>query len=90
MPDDNHRLAVPDSEVWQYLGLQKQPTPTTISLARKRGAYPPNFYVLGRSFVLLRDIEQFLEERRAAAETEKAPRAARMSYAHSKRRGGAQ
>jgi hypothetical protein len=73
-------LAVPDDEVAAYFGLDHI-NPKDRNRLRKRGHWPPNFYVGARSFVLLTDIEKCLTERKAAADAEKARRSAQATAA---------
>lgn len=73
-------LAVPDAEVGpRFFGYD--PAPKDRNRLRKRGHWPPNFYIGGQSFVLVADIERCLAERKAAAEDERARHSAQTTAA---------
>jgi hypothetical protein len=69
-------LAIPDDEVGRLIGLDVNPN--IRARLRRKGQFPPNFFVGGRSLVLVADIDKFLAERRAAADAERARKSERM------------
>lgn len=70
IPGSPSPLAVRDDQV-ALLIIGRDLSRGSRDRLRRRGEWPPNFYVGSTSFVLLKDIEQFLARRVEAAETDR-------------------
>lgn len=57
-------LAIPDRDVAKYI-IGRTLRDATRDRLRAKGEWPQHFFVGGRAFVLVKDIEDFLEKRRA-------------------------
>jgi hypothetical protein len=67
----NRSVCIPDDQVAGVLIGGKISKPTRDGL-RRRGLWPPNFYIGRRSYVLTDDIRKFIEQRKAAAPADRA------------------
>jgi hypothetical protein len=70
-------LAIPDDQVGRLIGIDVDAN--TRARLRRKGQFPPCFYVGGKTLVLVADIDAFLAERRAAADAERARKSERMT-----------